>query len=150
MVTSDDDDSLLDDFLPINFDIPIEHVVTSTTTDMFKDRPNNDESPFNHTCNSSTSLSYLPITYEDSLNDTSKISANGKYKKNIAAYFGMVPSFSLQKLSYDTLNKCTGLQITFTRDNCFTVLPNPNSSEVKKIKYWRKCYSQILLLSLMK
>ena len=98
MVSSaDDDDSLYDNMLSNSIRIPIDHDTISTTTDMFEE------------CATSESqdgiLAPVIDTLESYFNDELKIPATERTRSLLAASFGVVTDFSLEKEPYKSLNK---------------------------------------------
>ena len=95
--SADDDDSLHDNMLSNSIEIPFDHDTISTTTDQFED------------CATSELhdriLAPVINTLESYFNDESIIPAPERARSLLAASFGVVPDFSLEKEPYKSLNK---------------------------------------------
>ena len=97
MVSLDDDDSLYNNLPSNSIQIPIEQDTISTTTDQFEECATRE----------SHDRILLPVihTPDSHFNDESIILGNRRTRSLLAASFGVVPDFSLDKESYKSLNK---------------------------------------------
>ena len=85
LVTSDDDNSILNGIPSNSICIPVGHDIISAITGIFEDCHNDDESSSNHTHYSFSSSTSFPNAFKECSNDTTQVPGNKKSKSLFAA-----------------------------------------------------------------